>query len=429
MRELVTAAAASAAALWMWKKKRVSLASLLLTLLLIAAGIICCLIRGFYGTWIPVSSVAKQEKGSIETRMEFRVHAEDQGQNVTLQIPSVEYSSEEARDSIEELLERLDQEILGENSSLLEICYPLTLRSAYEESPVTLQWQTDHPDYLTREGELGASIPQEGTEVLLTGELRLQDQTEVYQRRVRVYPSRDPADLEARLQAAAEEVNQDGESSLYQLPEVLDEQELHWFRRADSAGWKILFLALLLPVVLGLLGQEKQRAEQEKRREQLEQEYPELVSRIQMLLGAGLGMRMVLERIAAEYKAGLEWEKKKRHKRWKKRKGCSPVCEEILVSCRELENGLSESEVYRRFGARCGTPAYRGLALLLEQNSTKGGQGLLRLLEQESNEAFENRLRSARRKGEKVSVRLLLPMGMLLMIVLALVMIPAMMSL
>ncbi|MDO5829314.1 MAG: hypothetical protein Q4Q25_04095, partial [Methanocorpusculum sp.] len=71
----------------------------------------------------------------------------------------------------------------------------------------------------------------------------------------------------------------------------------------------------------------------------------------------------------------------------------------------------------------------RGLALLLEQNMSKGGQGLMQLLEQEALAACEGRLKRARQEGEKVSVRLLLPMGMMLMIVLALIMIPAFLSL
>ena len=90
-----------------------------------------------------------------------------------------------------------------------------------------------------------------------------------------------------------------------------------------------------------------------------------------------------------------------------------------------MENGVLEQDAYTRFGERCGTAEYRKLALLLAQSQMKGGARLSELLEEEAQGAFENRKRRARVLGEKAAVRMVLPMGMMLLIVLIIVMVPA----
>ena len=102
--------------------------------------------------------------------------------------------------------------------------------------------------------------------------------------------------------------------------------------------------------------------------------------------------------------------------------------EEIVFTCQEMENGVSEQEAYQRMGMRMGTGAYRSLAVLLTQNLKKGSKGLLELLKQESQEAFEERRRQAKTTGEKASTKLLLPMGMMLAVVLVILTVPAFLS-
>lgn len=53
--------------------------------------------------------------------------------------------------------------------------------------------------------------------------------------------------------------------------------------------------------LLGGKGREQEKARQ-KREEQMLRDYPEIVSKMVLLLGAGLGMRKVLERIAVDYR-------------------------------------------------------------------------------------------------------------------------------
>jgi hypothetical protein len=57
-----------------------------------------------------------------------------------------------------------------------------------------------------------------------------------------------------------------------------------------------------------------------------------------------------------------------------------------------------------------------------------GSKGLCRLLEQESQNALEERRALARKLGEEAGTKMLLPLMMMLGIVIAIIMVPAMLS-
>ena len=69
----------------------------------------------------------------------------------------------------------------------------------------------------------------------------------------------------------------------------------------------------------------------------------------------------------------------------------------------------------------------RGLALL-SQNVKKGTTDILKLLEQESQSAFEQHKNLAKKKGEEAGTKLLFPMILMLMTVMAMLMFPAIVS-
>ena len=82
-------------------------------------------------------------------------------------------------------------------------------------------------------------------------------------------------------------------------------------------------------------------------------------------------------------------------------------------------------EAYRRFGERCGQVQYQTFATMLIQNLQKGSRQLADMLEKESMEAWDERKRKARVLGEAAATKLLVPMILMLLVVMAVIMIPA----
>ena len=99
--------------------------------------------------------------------------------------------------------------------------------------------------------------------------------------------------------------------------------------------------------------------------------------------------------------------------------------EEILLVCRELDNGISEGAAYTNFGKRCRSWHYSKLSTLLVSNIKKGNSELLKALQEEADRSFEERRSIARQMGEEAGTKLLLPMMIMLGVTLVIIMIPA----
>lgn len=140
-----------------------------------------------------------------------------------------------------------------------------------------------------------------------------------------------------------------------------------------------------------------------------------MVSKISLLLGAGMTLSAAWERIVLNYQHKLD---------------CHPteseeVYEQMLVSYREMQDGVGELKVYEQFGERCGTPQYRKLAMLIIQNLRKGSAGLRQSLEKEVADAFVLRKNLAKKTGEEAGTKILFPMMLMLCIVMVIILVPA----
>ncbi len=359
--------------------------------------------------------------GSQPTEEKLEVSVGNQKpERITLSVPARAYSGEEIEEAFSAAIEALDEIILGENLSFQTINRNMDLVTEIPGSPVTLSWETDRPLLIDSRGLLSDEIPEEGAEVTVKAKVELQGETTEYSRKVQVYPMQ----MEGReailkaLQKAVEQRNEaHPEETAYYLPESLNGEALTWSKVPDLTGLELMALAAGAGAACwAAKGRDEEKARQ-KREEQMLRDYPEIISKMVLLLGAGLGMRKVLERIAMDYRKHLALGGEKRF-----------AYEELVMTCREMDNGIPEQEAYQRMGMRMGTGVYRSLAVLLTQNLKKGSKGLLELLKQESQEAFEERRRQAKTTGEKASTKLLLPMGMMLAVVLVILTVPAFLS-
>ena len=149
----------------------------------------------------------------------------------------------------------------------------------------------------------------------------------------------------------------------------------------------------------------------EYRETELRLDYPEMLEQFILLMGAGLTIRGAWQKIALEYQK--KYESGNRKYRF--------VYEEMLVTIRELESGMSERKAYELFGKRTGILAYMRFSTLLVQNLRKGSADLLRLLEYEAVDAFRERKEHAKKLGEEASTKLLMPMLLMLVVVLTMI--------
>lgn len=152
-----------------------------------------------------------------------------------------------------------------------------------------------------------------------------------------------------------------------------------------------------------------------KRNREMLLDYPEIINKFTLLVGAGMSLSNAWGRITKEYK------EKGRQKRY--------AYEEMSITYGELLLGISEPIAYERFGRRAKLLPYLRFSSLLVQNLKKGSSDLLHSLELEAAQAFEERKELAKRMGEEAGTKLLVPMMLMLMLVLTVILVPAFISL
>ena len=281
----------------------------------------------------------------------------------------------------------LESELLGENQSLQQVDKPLHLPDSMPSTQMEIHW-TVEDTYLSEDGSLcKEQIPKSGVDTEVTAEASWRNWKKVYSFSIHIAPVKwsEKSLWEKNVeQAVAKQMEEQAEKEVVKLP----------------VFWRM-----------------QQKKEQTLRREQLLLDHPAVVNQFMLLLGAGLSVRKVIERLVSEYEKKCQRGGKKRY-----------VYEELGVAMRQMHDGVSETKAVECFGRRCLLQQYLRFCSLITQNMKKGAEGMLAILETEAMDSLERRKEHALQLGEKAGTRLLFPMMLMLLIVMGIIMVPAFMT-
>ncbi len=328
------------------------------------------------------------------------------------------YTAEEAEKQVELAAEGLVQVILGENESLDAVRSDLMLIEQFPESAVQISWTLSSYEYMNRGGELIADIPEGGARLQLRAELVCQESRKEVVLEVQLLePERSPEEqMLVRLQEQVEEAQQQQEAEKeFRLPDETDGYPVIWEVPDDQTPLYLLILGLVVSVLLIRSGDENIHKQADQRKKQMLIDYPEITGRMTLLLEAGMPVRKAWEEIVRSYQS-------------KRKKEIRYAYEEMMITCFEMQGGVSEVKAYEHFGERCRVQQYRKFSSVLVQNLKKGAEGLAVLFRTESQMALEERRMQARKAGEEAATKLLVPMFLMLLVVLIIVMVPAFIS-
>lgn len=398
-------------------------ASLVLTAALAAA----LLVSDKKESAAPVTEIQRKGygEGSITRTLRVTIDGKEQKEAVEIAVGEKRYTREEMEQVFGKALRRLEPLILGENQSLDEVRSDLKLVTEIPGEPIEVSWELDRYDLMNLYGELnekGLAKEPDGALVNLKAYLTYTEDESIQameEMSVRLYPPElsDEESSVAQVSRAIEEEEEGSrEEDVLKLPNEVEGREIILRNPDNRRGWYVLALGPVICLLLMSLQRQNEQKEKEERERQMMLDYPEIMNKLTLLLGAGMTVKKAWEKIVQDYE------------RQKGSLGVRYAYEEMAVAYREMQSGLTEAESYERFGKRCGLKAYRKLASLLDQNLRKGTKGLTALLGAESLLAFEERKAAAKRRGEEAGTKLLLPMFLMLAMVLVIVIIPAFLS-
>jgi len=364
-----------------------------------------------------ISVLTRNETGGGARSYTLYVEGEEEKETYSLKVDVKERkpSEEEAKERLYQIYERLRELIVGENRSLDEVYQSLYLPERLEDMGCTIEWMSDTWEILTTSGEVRNQDLTEPCIVYLTAKVSYGGYQEKFYFSVQIFPKRETEGTwidEVEKHISAEE-QKNLESAQVKLPKVIQEQNVNYSFSISKSGYSFGILGIVAAFCLFIGADYELPKKKKQREEELIREYSATVSKLTLLIGAGMSIRLAWERIV---------EDDMRQGRF------NAAQQEMQVTYYELKQGETEGTAYRNFGRRIGLKPYRKLGNLLEQNLRKGNAGLTSLLGAEVTESFEIRRSRALMAGEEASSKLLIPMFLMLLMVLVICMAPALMT-
>ncbi len=336
---------------------------------------------------------------------------------IDVQVSKRKYSAKEVEEEFDKAIKYLDEVTLGSNTSADLIYTSLVFKEKIPDSHVKVSWTSSDTKLLEDNGKIHNEELKEKTLIQVTAILTLEDRSASYSRAYVICP-RILTEEELALQELEIELKTADEDYIDELkltlPKELKKYKITWLEKKSSEGLKLFLLGVAAAFLSIPLTNMEVTSKAEKRKKELIMDYPELINKFMMLINAGMSVSNAWKKLAADYK------RKGGTKRY--------AYEELALTAKELQMGISESKAYEEFGRRVKLIPYLRFAALLSQNIQKGSPDFISKLEDEALKAFEERKERAKKAGEEAGTKLLMPMMVMLVLVIIIILVPAMSS-
>ena len=141
-----------------------------------------------------------------------------------------------------------------------------------------------------------------------------------------------------------------------------------------------------------------------KRSEELLHDFSDVVSKLALLINAGMILREAWKEIAED--------------------GTGLIYTEMRIAVNEMENGLSDIDALYNFGTRCVVPEIKKFTATIIQGVTKGNRELSAMLQEQSKEVWTLKKHIVRREGAKAASKLLIPICIMFVGILIMIIVP-----
>lgn len=380
-------------------------------LMLLAVSVLVDISKGH----IKDGAIDRAVLGGEEKEYNFQLDVEDliQDYEYTIMVSPVAPTQEEANHYFAQTIKQIEED-------LEVITTTVPIQKSYIDGIVKAKWSFQPFGIVDASGKIDSSKLEEDITIQAEVELKCGAYKRIYVCSfllIKPQLTETQTIIEKIDKVLEEQLQQEGKS-VVELPLEIDGASIIWTENREYITPQVLVLEAMAIVLLRVLKSKMQKEEQKKRLQEMEIDYPDIVSQLSLLLGAGMTTRQAWNRIAVQYNF-----KKKNFMISKK-----PVYEAIVRMNGRFAEGVSERMAYEQFRTEIPAPGFHKLMRILLGNLEKGSQGICVRLEEESHAAFEQRILLAKRRGEEASTKMLGPLILMLIIVMGIVMLPALIN-
>lgn len=141
-----------------------------------------------------------------------------------------------------------------------------------------------------------------------------------------------------------------------------------------------------------------------KKSDEILNQFADVVSKLALLVNAGMILREAWEKVAYT--------------------GDSELYMEMRRAVEQMNNGTSEVDAYTEFSMRCTSPEIKKFTSTIIQGLLKGNRELVEMIKQQSREIWEIKRHKVKQAGEKAASKLLIPMFIMFAGVLVMIIVP-----
>jgi Flp pilus assembly protein TadB len=347
------------------------------------------------------------KKQSIKLVAESEYGEED----IEIELFSRTYSEEEIVNMKENFLDELKLTVLSGNSSFEEIYDDLAFPEALEGYPFTLGYRVRPRGIVDSSGAIMNDIDEETPiELEITYSLEDFEEKETIEGFILPQTKSEEEEFTKKLKKYLDNENENNRSSkTLILPTQINGVNIKWSKKKSTKVPAIIVLTVVCAGFVFFKDRILSGENEKKRREKIIIEYPDFAVKYALLNEAGLMHRQIVDRLASEF------EKKKD----------SPIYEEIYKVSLDVKGGVPLTDALDSMSKNCGVREITFFVGLINRNIKKGGREISAELRKAADESSSEKREKIRRKAETAGTRLLIPMVFLLIIVFALIMIPA----
>ncbi len=354
---------------------------------------------------------------SVQYKLKSSYSGED---NILVSVDARTYPKEKLDEIFEEVYQELLENLLGENKSLSQVNNDLVFTQSKKYLGIVADWMSSEHERISSEGKINLnSVPKEGRDTTIHLTLSCQEEKENYDIFITLVPKIQTKEEETKnelINYLKIQEESDRTDEYFSLPTKINGTQISYYEeKSQFTSMLLLVLGILAAFLLIFNENSKLKNQIQVREIQMMVDYPQIVSKLTIFIGAGMSVKAAWFRIVKDYQMYKGGEKRFAY-------------EEMIYTSKQMLDGMTEAQAYLEFGKRCRLHTYLKFSNLLEQNLRKGTRGLVSLLQNETDQAFLERKHIARRYGEKMSTRLMIPMMIFFAMVLAMIMVPAMLS-
>ncbi|MDR1496770.1 MAG: type II secretion system F family protein [Clostridiales Family XIII bacterium] len=370
-----------------------------------------------------IEPVEREGLGGTPKYIEAEVNAEYDGENLRKQVSVTvlpkEPSASDAAAALEDVKSRLPDAILGQNESLESVVYDLELVTADEETGALISWSSDRPDAIDEEGRVNLIDGKPGDEVVLSAEIvvgeAMSDLDIVAVTGASETGRGYVRDLEDSVDRLVAALSGSADGATVALPESTESGvRTDWRTPRETGALAALFL---LPPIAFFVYRNRYRTMDKavaEMRSSIKRDFPDFLSKLLLLLNAGLVVTAAVEKIAEDY-------------RERRRPGEEKVFFEELLGMEDRIRGANTSLIseFSGLAARSGQREVLRFSAILADNIDKGS-ALADKLMQEEGMLRVMRKKRAEEKGRLAETKLTFPMALQLGAIIIITVAPAM---